>query len=204
MCVKNSRINVPPTWSRLKASDNNTNNKTILQRSTQLLCMYFLFRSPISQVSWVRRRYGISNLDLLTVGKNVYSGDPRYKVEFQYPSNWRLKIESATKDDEGTYECQISTHPPRVIQKNLHVNGKEMFCKYCVNNKNRISHNVQSHSHINNTSISRVYCVYFVVCSTWAEARKRGLFFFLFFRLCSYYYYYRMRLWVLVGEFKIR
>lgn len=72
----------------------------------------------------MRRGHGINNLELLTVAKNAYSADPRYKVEFQYPSNWRLKIESVIKDDEGTYECQISTHPPRVIQKNLYVNGK--------------------------------------------------------------------------------
>lgn len=78
----------------------------------------------IIQVSWVRRRPGETTLDLLTVGLQTYTADTRYKVEFQYPSNWRLKIESAIKDDEGTYECQISTYPPRVIQKNLYVNGK--------------------------------------------------------------------------------
>lgn len=86
-----------------------------------LLIFHFI---QYEQVSWVRRGHGINNLELLTVGKNAYSADPRYKVEFQYPSNWRLKIESVIKDDEGTYECQISTHPPRVIQKNLYVNGK--------------------------------------------------------------------------------
>lgn len=81
---------------------------------------------PILQVSWVRRKSGETHLDLLTVGMHTYSGDTRYKMEFQYPNNWRLKIESAVKEDEGSYFCQISTHPPRVIQKNLFVNGK--FC----------------------------------------------------------------------------
>ncbi len=69
-------------------------------------------------------------MDLLTVGMHTYSGDVRYKMEFQYPNNWRLKIESAVKEDEGSYFCQISTHPPRVIQKNLYVNGKlEKLCE---------------------------------------------------------------------------
>lgn len=62
--------------------------------------------------------------ELLTVGLHTYSGDTRYSVEFQYPHNWRLKISNARKTDEGTYECQISTHPPRVMQVNLHINGK--------------------------------------------------------------------------------
>lgn len=62
--------------------------------------------------------------ELLTVGLHTYSGDNRYTVEFQYPHNWRLKISNARKSDEGTYECQISTHPPRVMQVNLHINGE--------------------------------------------------------------------------------
>lgn len=80
----------------------------------------------------MRRKSGESNLDLLTVGMHTYSGDSRYTMEFQYPNNWRLKIESAIKDDEGTYECQISTHPPRIIQKNLYVNGKYLYSKCMV------------------------------------------------------------------------
>lgn len=76
------------------------------------------------QVSWVRRKPGESGLELLTVGQQTYSGDNRYKVEFQYPNNWKLKIESVVKEDEGTYECQISTYPPRVIQKNIFIIGE--------------------------------------------------------------------------------
>jgi hypothetical protein len=76
------------------------------------------------QVSWVRRKHGETNLDLLTVGRQTYSGDPRYTIEFQYPNNWRLKIARANRHDEGIYECQISTHPPRIITYNLHINGE--------------------------------------------------------------------------------
>ncbi|CAO1403675.1 unnamed protein product [Diamesa tonsa] len=78
-------------------------------------------------VSWVRRKNGENGLELLTVGKQTYSGDPRYSVDFQYPNNWRLKIVSAQKIDEATYECQISTHPPRIIQYNVHVNAPTIF-----------------------------------------------------------------------------
>ncbi|XP_017957793.1 uncharacterized protein LOC108652200 [Drosophila navojoa] len=80
-------------------------------------------------VSWVRRsaQNEENALDLLTVGLNAYTGDKRYKMEFQYPNNWRLKIINVKKDDEATYECQISTHPPRVIQINLHVNAPKVM-----------------------------------------------------------------------------
>ncbi|XP_067613772.1 probable serine/threonine-protein kinase DDB_G0267686 [Eurosta solidaginis] len=79
-------------------------------------------------VSWVRRNaQGEHALDLLTVGLNTYTGDKRYKIEFQYPNNWRLKITNVKKDDEAMYECQISTHPPRVIQINLFVNAPKVM-----------------------------------------------------------------------------
>ncbi|XP_021705720.1 uncharacterized protein LOC110677949 isoform X2 [Aedes aegypti] len=78
-------------------------------------------------VSWVRRKHGETDLQLLTVGKQTYSGDSRYTVEFQYPNNWRLKIASANKNDEGVYECQISTHPPKVLIYYLHVNAPEVL-----------------------------------------------------------------------------
>ncbi|KAJ8891498.1 hypothetical protein PR048_004026 [Dryococelus australis] len=79
-----------------------------------------------AQVSWVRRRAGSGSedeLELLTVGAHTYSGDPRYSVRFQYPNNWRLRLDRARKKDEGVYECQISTHPPLVSTTHLHVNG---------------------------------------------------------------------------------
>jgi hypothetical protein len=72
----------------------------------------------------VRRKHGEDDLQLLTVGLHTYSGDNRYTVEFQYPNNWRLQIKFTNKRDEGMYECQISTHPPKVIQINLHINGE--------------------------------------------------------------------------------
>jgi hypothetical protein len=39
---------------------------------------------------WVRRT--IDKVSLLTVGNVTYSGDPRIKVMFIYPNNWRLTV----------------------------------------------------------------------------------------------------------------
>ncbi|KAJ8668784.1 hypothetical protein QAD02_000043 [Eretmocerus hayati] len=74
-------------------------------------------------VSWVRRQENGETMSLLTVGQQTYTGDARYTVEFQYPDNWRLRIASVNSSDEGQYECQISTHPPKFIHVNLHINA---------------------------------------------------------------------------------
>lgn len=76
------------------------------------------------QVSWVRRQDNGEKVNLLTVGQQTYIGDPRYTVKFQYPDNWRLQIRPVNSSDEGQYECQVSTHPPKYIHVNLHINGK--------------------------------------------------------------------------------
>lgn len=86
-------------------------------------------RHTHTQVSWVKREPHNDNLQLLTVGMQTYSGDSRFSVEFQYPNNWRLRIDDANKSDEGQYECQISTYPPRVITTYFQVNCK--FFPFC-------------------------------------------------------------------------
>lgn len=69
-------------------------------------------------------------MNLLTVGHLTYTGDPRYTIVFQYPDNWRLEIKRVNTSDEGQYECQISTHPPKFIRINLHINGKSLVTFY--------------------------------------------------------------------------
>lgn len=74
------------------------------------------------------RRRGKEELpELLTVGAVTYAADNRVTVAKRYPGNWRLLIKEVKPDDEGIYECQISTHPPRVSRIYLHVNSK-IFC----------------------------------------------------------------------------
>ncbi|XP_058121936.1 uncharacterized protein LOC131285104 [Anopheles ziemanni] len=104
----------------------NVTNITVQNGDTLFLsCRISLLQDKT--VSWVRRKSGETALQLLTVGKQTYSGDSRYQIEFQYPNNWRLKISQANKNDEGVYECQISTHPPKVIIYYLHVNAPEVL-----------------------------------------------------------------------------
>ncbi|KAH8326954.1 hypothetical protein KR074_009267 [Drosophila pseudoananassae] len=105
-----------------------TTNLTVQAGSSiHLNCRISLLQDKT--VSWVRHNTVEEDnaLDLLTVGMHTYTGDKRYKMEFQYPNNWRLKITNVKKDDEAMYECQISTHPPRVIQINLHVNAPKVM-----------------------------------------------------------------------------
>uniref|UniRef100_A0A336LKU9 CSON010974 protein n=1 Tax=Culicoides sonorensis TaxID=179676 RepID=A0A336LKU9_CULSO len=78
-------------------------------------------------VTWVQRKHNSDKLQLLTVGNHTYSADTRYSVDFQYPNNWRLKITAAIENDEGIYECQISTHPPRLYRVFLTVNVPEVI-----------------------------------------------------------------------------
>lgn len=67
--------------------------------------------------------------ELLTVGAVTYAADNRVTVARRYPGNWKLLVREVKPDDEGVYECQISTHPPRVSKTYLHVNSKLLDLK---------------------------------------------------------------------------
>lgn len=54
-----------------------------------------------------------------------YSSDDRFMVEHtRHLGNWALRIKNARKDDEGIYECQLSTHPPESIFIELRIVGE--------------------------------------------------------------------------------
>lgn len=70
-------------------------------------------------VSWLRRKG--DELHLLTFGLHTYSSDSRYTLLYKHPDDWTLEIKYANKRDEGLYECQVSTHPPKVLYVQLNV-----------------------------------------------------------------------------------
>ena len=45
-------------------------------------------------------------------------------MNFDTANNWKLQIRSAVSRDEGHYECQISTHPPKIRKVYLQVIGE--------------------------------------------------------------------------------
>ncbi|XP_063233566.1 uncharacterized protein LOC134537230 [Bacillus rossius redtenbacheri] len=75
-------------------------------------------------VTWLRR--WPDRVRLLTVGLMTYSSDPRLQVGYQYPNNWRLLISPVRREDEGSYLCQVSTHPPRARTTYLTVLAPDM------------------------------------------------------------------------------
>ncbi|XP_047506469.1 uncharacterized protein LOC125050582 isoform X2 [Pieris napi] len=78
-------------------------------------------------VSWVRRRGKEEMPELLTVGAVTYAADNRVTVARRYPGNWKLLVREVKPEDEGVYECQISTHPPRVSRTYLHINTPQVW-----------------------------------------------------------------------------
>ena len=78
--------------------------------------------SLLPQVSWFRRDG--SRLDILTVGRDSFSLDARYSVAFERPDNWRLRVRPTLRRDNGSYLCQVSTHPPIILVTHLKIIGK--------------------------------------------------------------------------------
>jgi len=72
-------------------------------------------------VSWSVNRG--TSMDLLTVGNTTFSGDQRYSVVFQNPTDWALVIENVKASDAGKYICTLETFPKQSLIIFLQVNG---------------------------------------------------------------------------------
>ena len=86
---------------------------------SESLCSFFL----LLQVSWFRRHGSL--LDILTVGRDSFSLDARYSVAFERPDNWRLQVRPTLRRDDGSYLCQVSTHPPIILVTHLKIIGMD-------------------------------------------------------------------------------
>ncbi|EDW82252.2 uncharacterized protein Dwil_GK25220 [Drosophila willistoni] len=119
-------LNTASSSSSLSSSSSSSSSST-LSGGENLVAAVHLFTEAVlncrvgmlkdKTVMWVRRT--TEKVSLLTVGNVTYSGDPRIRVKFQYPNNWRLLINPTHREDAGIYMCQVSTHPPRVFTTNL-------------------------------------------------------------------------------------
>ncbi|KAK4303604.1 hypothetical protein Pmani_024403 [Petrolisthes manimaculis] len=71
------------------------------------------------KVSWYRREGDL--IHLITFGFHTYHDDHRFGLAFAQPEDWRLRIVKVCEADGGIYQCQVTTHPPRVLTTYLHV-----------------------------------------------------------------------------------
>ncbi|XP_076044830.1 uncharacterized protein LOC143027428 [Oratosquilla oratoria] len=69
-------------------------------------------------VSWIRHR----DIHLLTVDHYTYTSDQRFQALYEASTgDWVLLVASVQPRDQGTYECQIGTTPPRGHFVHLHI-----------------------------------------------------------------------------------
>ena len=75
------------------------------------------------QVSWVRHR----DVHILAVGGNTFTSDGRFSARAEEDSGrFVLALKAVRPEDEGAYQCQISTKPTKVFDINLRVSGESV------------------------------------------------------------------------------
>lgn len=82
-----------------------------------------MFLCDFLQVTWRRANPSV----ILTVGLYTYFGDSRFQTQnVLHKDQWNLHIRNVSLDDQGRYECQVSTKA-RDIRRSFYLNVKGLF-----------------------------------------------------------------------------
>lgn len=72
-------------------------------------------------MSWIRQR----DLSILSAGEFIFISDTRFRAtHVENSEKWALHIDYVQKEDEGVYECQISSEPKINLPFYLRVIGE--------------------------------------------------------------------------------
>lgn len=86
-----------------------------------------MFLCDFLQVTWRRANPSV----ILTVGLYTYFGDSRFQTQnVLHKDQWNLHIRNVSLDDQGRYECQVSTKA-RDIRRSFYLNVKGLCCCCC-------------------------------------------------------------------------
>ena len=75
-------------------------------------------------MTWQKRNGATPHL--LTYGLTTYSSDARFQIFHEPPNDWKLQLQFPTMDDQGVYECMVSSNPPLTRRTRLNVVGESL------------------------------------------------------------------------------
>ncbi|ODN03438.1 T-lymphocyte activation antigen CD86 [Orchesella cincta] len=87
-------------------------------------CNAILYGVEFRTVVLVVEAIKVYFLDAPRESLHTYSGDERLSINFEQPNNWKLRIQSTERHDQGDYHCQVSSHPPIILHVSLTILGK--------------------------------------------------------------------------------
>lgn len=103
--------------------DNSVNNSLVVANIGESVALHCrIWMKQATTVSWSVDK-GSSTMDLLTLDNTTFTGDPRYSIVVQNPTNWALVIEQVQARDAGKYICSLETFPKQSLMVYLQVNG---------------------------------------------------------------------------------
>lgn len=110
-----------PMWNNLllKPEFDNDNRRTVVASVGSTAYLHCKINHLGDRaVTWIRKH----DVQILTVGTFTYTTDPRFSAHTnERGDEWVLRITGSTMNDEGGYECQVSTDPKISTTFHLHV-----------------------------------------------------------------------------------